>query len=408
MDKSQEFNWLDKTKLALLAFFGMLFFSAITFGISAGVAEAQPGQRLRDVMLPEEEYEKYIEGEVVEVNDYRPGDQYISAEDVTVNADIDGDLYIAAQTVEINGEVLGDLVVVSAELVQNGNVSGNVLVAAGRYEANGRIGGDLSLFTGVARVGAIVADDVRAFVGTLVVDSESINGDLIAYVGEGQVSEETLILGESRLVGNNIDSSVAVSDLPNNIADIDSAYEFNIIGSSDSELSLAFLLFGLTFQLIMLVGAIISGYFVLRVFPVFSERVIVSMEESTPRSLIYGLITIIAAPFVGLILLVSVVGWPLLWLLFILAGLSYVLAHIYVNYTIGRLTLKALGKERTGRLLPLVLGTVLLGLLGIILGVIPILGWFLNSILTLAILVWGIGGMLASKYSLNMASAKEV
>ena len=97
------------------------------------------------------------------------------------------DLYVAGRSVTVDGEVAGDLVAAGRELTLGRRVRADVLAAGGRVTIDGEVG-----------------DDVRAAGGELTL-SGRLGGDLIAAGGTVTVSPETRVTGRSRVAGGRVD-----------------------------------------------------------------------------------------------------------------------------------------------------------------------------------------------------------
>src|SRR5690606_4982566 len=156
--------------------------------------------------------------------------------------------------------------------------------------------------------------------------------------------------------------------------------------------------FAALFALVMLLGKFIAGYAVLRMFPVFSEKTLRTMKQQVFKSALLGAAVLLISGPLAFVLIFSVVGLPLLLVLMILAAVGLLLAWVYSTYMVGRIILVRVGMKRSGRAAAFFVGVVLLGLLSWVLGIIPLLGWGIDFLITTFLTCWGLGAILLNKW----------
>jgi hypothetical protein len=302
---------------------------------------------------------------------------YASGDEVILDADAEADAILSAGRITINGDVAENLVIASGQAIVNGDVGGDVFLASGNAIINGNVNGD-----------------VRAMAGEIYINSDSIEGDLIMAGGKVGVDSDTEIGGVERIGSG---ENVSGADLPDQLDEFTQTYYSNI--DSEAAASISALIGGasIVITILTLIGSILSAYFVFWLFPTFSEKQVRTIESMPVKSALFGLATYIVAPILGIILGISIIGWPILSLLIILGILASTLGNYFVNYVIGKKILKFLGMERPRRILSLTVGVLLTFVIIFILALIPVFGWALGTLISTLIGMIGVGAIIATK-----------
>jgi hypothetical protein len=310
-----------------------------------------------------------------------------------------GSLYATGDDETINFTIGNDVIFVGGDLVINGDVTDNVVFAGSALEVNGDIKGDLMFAGGVLIINGDVSGDVRAFGGSIYINSDNIGGDLFIRGGITAVSSNSAIVGESDIMGWSVERSA--SDNPTSIDDVsNNAFPFGDSGLSSvlDGLTKGFAVFSIIWGILMMLGTILAGYFVLRVFPTFSEKTLSTMRSSAPTSILAGCLVMILGMFLAIMLLISLIGIQLLAVLALLGILAYVMGGFYARYEVGRILLSRFGYMKPGRFLALLTGVLLVDMVLLLLGLVSALsglGWIIGTLLAL----WGMGAIVLNKYN---------
>ncbi len=310
----------------------------------------------------------------------------IAAGSVTVDSEINGDLFCAGKDIVVNGDVKGDVLCAGQSVKINGRVEGNVRIAAQFIEINGQVGRNVTtasqdlivskfasikgdIFFGVQSAdlrGAsgrdlLGAADQLTISGTLnrnakvaaskitLVDPAKIGGDFEYYME----SLGTASVNQKNVKGNILKHEVVRKELPQ---------------KEVKEVTFAAKLMG---RLLWAISSLLLG---LTLLYFLRSRVLERMQLIGERPFVSGLIglaVLILTPIVTLLLLVSVIGAPLAFVLFLEYVLSLILASIYPTILIGDWAIKLATKKKSGGLgWSLLAGTVLVGLLFLV----PVIG----------------------------------
>lgn len=326
---------------------------------------------------------------VVSEDDPIVEDVYVTSRGGVVDGTIDGDLTIFTGNLTIDGEVTGDVQVFSSGTVRvnegariggslrgaaiNITISGEVasdVFASGAsivIEDHGVVGRDVLAFGGVLRVEGMVNRDVRGRTARTVIDGV-VGGDTDVATQKFELGSGSRIEGDV-LYRSPVDASVATgAEISGTITRLPSQSNFvysvilslaNIVGF------LGFLLAGLA-ALVLLRG---SG-----------SRAAGAVLTQPIRSLLYGLVAVVVAPFAVVILAATLVGIPLAVLLALLIVAGFVVGPVPAMAALGnRIMIR-----RGGLLGAFVVGAILwrFGIWAI-----PVFG----GVLYIVALVWGIG-----------------
>ncbi len=309
-----------------------------------------------------------------------------------------GNVYAADNDLTITQDVLGDLVVAGGVVTIKGNVSGNLIVAGGAVQVDGSVSGDALVTAGVAVINGTIGGDLRVFAGQGYLNGKVIGSDLIFFVGEGGIVQGVSIGGLTKL------STDVVTSSTSNLVDI-SYYRNQWKDSLDSMKSnrrtsvnrSSELTFSVIAWIVGILGSLIAGYMVLRLFPVLAETTFVKMRKDPIVSMLVGSLALFLSVFMGIILIVSIIGWYALFIMFTLFVLILILADIYSKYVVGRIMLEKLNMPHRGRLQTLLFGLVVVGLAGFIFSFIPVLGNLVWMIISFLLSMWALGAMLLNK-----------
>jgi cytoskeletal protein CcmA (bactofilin family) len=329
--------------------------------------------------------------------------------DVTVAADetINDTLLAMGQVVTIDGTVNGDLLAFGREVTVRGNVTGNLVTGAQRVTiegtvggsvlggaedltlANGRIGGNLYGFgndveitsganvTGNAIAGGETVDvngrvgvDLRSF-GKAVKISGAVEGDVDAYAG-------TVSVASTARVGGNVTGRVDTA------GDLSVASGAAVGGSVDERLvereqrRNRYATFGYYFGQVVRVGAMfLAGLLLLALFPVLRD---VSLPNAMAvlRSGGIGLAAAVTLPVAAILLCITIIGFPLGVLTFVLGAIGLFFSKIVMGQIIGRAVFRAPQAP------PHYAATLITGLVIVVVAInLPWIGGIANFVLTL-------------------------
>lgn len=244
----------------------------------------------------------YAAGETVDVPRVVSGDVVVAGRAITLSNVVEGDVLaagwrvaltgharddvrIAGREVEIAGPVDGDLTVGGAEVrvAPATRIAGRAWLTGGVIEANGRFERELRLAGGTVRLGGEFRQPVHVIAETLeVLPSARLLG---AFTYESPkaaaISEQASIAGPT--------TYRRVSE-----REARDAHAFRVVSS-----------------LFFAVNLLLAGLLVLWLMPAAVAGLLNTMQSAPARSGLVGLGVMVAAPLAALVLVITLIGWPI-------------------------------------------------------------------------------------------------
>ncbi len=348
-------------------------------------------ERKEVVVLPKEvtiNKDYFGWGERVTVSGTINGDAYLAGGNIVVEGPINGDLLAAGGTIFIKGKVKNNVRVVGGVVNISGEVGGNVSVAGGAVTItnNAKINGSLVAAAGNLDVFAPIGRGMTAGIGQLTIGSD-ISGDVIAGTGQISLTPNAKLNGNLNYWSNKkalLQQGATVSGvIKQNTPPEHSFKQFNpkrvVVFLAGASLVLKF---------IGLITYLIIGMLMLKFLPVYSQKTTNLIAEKPWNSLSIGILTLLLVPVAYLILMMTIVGIPLAFILMVGFLIELFLPKVYDALLIGQKTLEGLGQHgRKGwaLLLGLVIYTVIT--------LIPVLGGVVAVLATL----FGLGAIVLAK-----------
>ncbi|MFA6512184.1 MAG: hypothetical protein WCV86_03620 [Patescibacteria group bacterium] len=346
----------------------VILFAALALFLAPSVAHGATLRAGTDYSLPADET---IQGSL-----------YLGAGSVAINGIVAGDLIAAGGTITLNGEVQGDVLITGGTLSVNGKLGGDVRVAGGNIDINTEVPGDLAVAGGDVGLlsGGSVRGDVLAAGGNVKlagpVDGK-VNGAAGTFTLSGIVSGDVdvhageLILESGAKLGGNLTYEAEHEATISSAATIEGTIKYTEGRWNNFNFAIGGVAFVGWF-----IGLLSMAFFVvvlMLLFPRFSEAVIERGMKQFWRQALYGLIFLIVAPFVGVFLFTTVVGWMLGLALFTIYGLFVMVGAGYGNILLGTYFMKLVRKKEVMK------PTWAIALLGVLLatfiGFVPVIGW---------------------------------
>ena len=210
----------------------------------------------------------------------------------SVRAPVGGNLAIAAGTVNIDAPVGGRLGAAGGEVrISKGGSVGRAKVMAGNTVIDGIVNGDLRAEGDTLTINGTVTGDVRAIVDTLAMGPGARIGGKLTYV-----SGKELTKGEGASVGGAV---TRVDDAtPSHSA---------ALGEVTVAATTAARIFGTLFSYLVLLGA---GAIFVAAAPIFSVEAPDRVKASPGKSFGMGLLTLVGAPVLAVLFMITLIGIP--------------------------------------------------------------------------------------------------
>jgi len=285
------------------------------------------------------------------------GDLMVAGKELKIVTDISGDVYVAGGEVEIDGNIAGNLIVVGGEVKVLGKVVKNLIMAGGKLEV-----GELAEIGGYTLTGGQEISLLGKFMGPVKLGAKSllvgqkaiINGNLEADVTSSEISSDSKIVGEKNIKIHEVKNP----EIEKN--------QFKKIGYAGKFISF------------------LSKLLVLLVFvKLFGKKMShINIKNSFWANIGLGLMILIVAPFVMLILAITVIGLPLSLILLVIYLLSLYLSTIITSVVVGKYIFVK-NKFKENIYLQSIVGLLVISLLGLI----PVVG----GLTKFTVVLFGIG-----------------
>lgn len=337
---------------------------------------------------------------------FRQGNRIVIEEGETIN----DDLYVAGSTIQINGTVNGDLIAAGNSITVDGNVTGSTFLAGSDVGISGRIGNSARVASGNLSVHGDIGRDLIAGAGTVDVQRNSnIRRDFVGGSSDarmdGQIGRNVIGSMEKLQINGTVNGTVKV-DVSNltvgsgariggdlryksaneaqiaNGADIEGDVDMTRVEKRRGRRPAVLYIGAALFSLLWLLAL---GVALFLLFPRFGNDFNRTLESKPWVSLGWGFLILILTPFAFLILLITVIGVPIAFVLLFLYIVAIYVTKIYVGYFVGSRIFAALGKV-THWFWPLFVGLLVV----VILSAIPFIGWLSR----LAIVLFGLGALI--------------
>jgi hypothetical protein len=335
------------------------------------------------------------EDEVVE------GNMYIASNNITIEGVVNGDLIALGQNINVKGKIMGDIISVSQNLNVEGEIGGNIRSITNTaslinttvkrnvnligtnilINENSNINWDALILAGVAEMRGTVQGSLHGMVDKLLISGD-VNKDVSFTINQNnnyyqdepiKITDDSNIKGDFNYSYNknlNIDESLVAGAINFNKKDIENNWQKNIWN---------------------FIIAVFSALVVGLVFISISKKEMAIIQEKVnsryKKSLLVGLGILFLTPIISVILMLTIIGIPLGFIMLIFWFILLYFAQIMVGLGLGKQIREKLFKTKKKNIMAdLVIGITILYLLFSI----PIFGkiiMFLSTLLGLGV-IW--------------------
>jgi hypothetical protein len=364
-----------KKVLSVILFTSLFFFGLVSTASAMEIRTADASLEVDETV----EDDLYIFGDTVEVDGTVMGDLVAAGDTIDVSGVIEGDLYVSGGIVNLSGSVEKSVFAAGGQLNISGDVGRSIYLAGGQidFSSDAVIGEDIFASGGQVYVSGVVGDDTRVAGGMIDIDSE-IADDLIIAGGDINVDEEK--------VGGKV--SINHSDFEWEIETEEAEEGLRRVGRG-------FFTFRSILRVATFIGMLIVGLVLIWLAPVKTKDVVANISTSGKEagmSLLYGIMAFAVLVILPVILMVTLIGIPLGFLLSMTGILIWTFGILLAEMGLGRTLLKLFGFEEENYFLSLLAGRAVT----LLVGWIPCFGAFYKFILFLLAL----GGIVRVKMNL--------
>jgi len=334
------------------------------------------------------------------------GNYINAAETINLEGSINGDVIVAGNAITINGPVAGDVIAVGRTVIIKGPIGGSVRVLADFLEIDNTVEHNVWFLAKSLNMpdSAQVGWDVNGSAGTLNIKGKvnggiTVNGnEIIIGNAVGKNVDVTLnsngnliLLPQAKIAGNlnyeaNTDSQLTKQNGAEVIGQTSRQVGKDLSTDWRSWATYAFSL------LVSFFSLLVVGLVLITLVPKIVLNIKAEMMSRPWPNILRGIGYAIVVPILAVVLMFTIIGFPLGLILIPLYLVALYLTKIFAAFTVGLylLNYSAKGKKYGGSLIwPLALGLTLI----IILGAIP----FLGMLIKLALTFWALGAIVAVK-----------
>lgn len=324
----------------------------------------------------------YVASGQVDIDGYIFGNVYAAGGYININGDVNKSVNVAAGQLTVKGNIGRDLNVAAGTVKIDGNVKEDVLIASGNVWIYGKIGDDLRGSCGTIEIADVDGDiyfsagqftlngdvdgDVYLSAGTAKIKSKNIQGDLMFW-GEKEgldISSNTVIKGKNEI-------KVNLQPV------LENTYKYTFTDFVDD------LVLKLIITIALGIGYFLICYLLIKFAPVKTKSTINELtgRMNIAKSFLVGFVAFPVGLSLGISLLLSVVGIPVLIFLVALYGV-YLTLIVPISAMMLGLKIQRMTKNKESYITASIFGVVILQVLRII----PIFGDILNIVLSLVVL----------------------
>jgi hypothetical protein len=303
----------------------------------------------------------YALGQSITLSGAAEKDVYAAGMAVTVNAPVTEDLVVAGGDIEVHGAIGDDVRIMGGEVIIADPVADDVVVLGGvvRILSTASVGGDLIFFGGEVVIDGPVEGTVYGTADSIRIDSY-VGGDVSVRVGTG------LTLGDRTEIAGNVTYKSAT--------DLTRAQGAVVTGTITRDGSLfeteeSDPVRPLVLNLLVLIFSGLTIFFILRTR---TAKFMTILEEGYGRLGLIGLGMFLAIPIVSIILMASVIGFIVGFVLFLGYGALLLISFMCLPVLFGVVFQRLIRLGSTVTVFTVILGVFVM----VALAFVPVLGFF--------------------------------
>lgn len=343
---------------------------------------------------------------------------------------VEENFYLAGPNVSTKGSVEGDLIVAGGNITSQGSTTEDVMIAGGTLNLDGPIGGDARLAGGTINVSDSVGGDLLVFGGNIFVGPDLQVGSDVMIAGgqisfEGKAQDQVQISGGEVFLDAQIEKDVKIkasnlelgpeTQIQGDLAysspqEADISAEAGIEGEIDYTETKTPGASGIgvfdnaknflkTLKVANLVLSLISALVVVFIFSNFSKKLAKRGISKLGKNVLLGFATLVLVPIAAVVLFASLIGSMFGFLALTLYLSLIILAQIVTGIIVGALLSTFMNEKAVVDWQWTVGGVFLVWLLGLL----PIVGWFI----TLLFFLLALGTLVSLSYQMVLKSEES-
>lgn len=369
----------------IFRFFTALLMGAIMISFTAypvAAADVRSGQDVTVAAGETVNGDLYAAGNSVNILGTVNGDVFAAGRVVNVSGMVKGGLTVAAQNIDVSSSV-GTGVRLAGQTISFSGAAGRDLFVAGsdaNIKNGAKIGGDLISTSGTTRLDGAVTGNVRGSGGTVTINGP-VGGNVDADVGNLNIAPGADIKGNLTYTSQNqatIEPGARIAGTRNQRT------------PQATEPTGGFPTFTVAMGMVGFLMSLLTGSILILLMENRIAVISDAIGYSVLGSLGWGALIFFVTPIVVVAVLITIIGIPIGIILLLVYGIALYLSQIFTGLFIGRILTGRYEKpsSRAG-----LIGQLALGLLIItVLQLIP----FVGGLVTLAVLIFGLGAIIVA------------
>lgn len=341
------------------------------------------------------DHDYFAAGNTVNLSGTVNGDAYVAGGNVTVDGTINGDLLAAGGNVTILGKVTGNVRAAGGNIIFSSDVQRNATIVGGSISMTetGWVMGSLVTAGGNIAINTPIGKEINAAAGQLTLGNR-IDGPVNAYIGNLNLTNNAVVRGDLNYWSEKetqINPNASISgQVKYHYAQTPHFDEEKVSKAADSGKILGLITTGtLMFYLYSFIVSLVVGLLLIKLLPVFTVETVKTLETSPWTSLGIGFLTLILFPVTFIVLLITIIGIPLAFVLLMALIILWFVSQTFVALFVGTKVLDYFRKDENSKSWSLFTGLIILGVLSLI----PIINFFAGTFTYL----FGVGALLIQK-----------
>ena len=321
-----------------------------------------------------------IEGKVT-------GDVICAGQSININGDVAGDVICAGQSININGKIGGNLRVVGNSINFNGQAARNAMIFGATIvtAASSTIGWDLLILGDTFELRGNIGRDLYGSAGKVNLAGQ-VGKNLDLNFGAQKNNSQPLVIANTAKINGQVkyksDKDAAID--PGAAITGEVIHNFPTAVTKKSNLADLGWWWG---KLISIFSALVIGLVVISFWREQIIKITDLMLAKTGPALGWGILALILTPIIIIILLITIIGLPLAFILLALWLIAVYASKILVGILIGRSLINNYWvKKKDSLILAMIIGIIIAYLIFAL----PFIGW----VVALFAILWGLGGIM--------------
>lgn len=353
----------------MLKKFALTLVCVLALPITALAANIQSGESLN---ITEQQKNSYLFGSTVNVKAETKGDLTVFANDVFVDEKVERSMIAAGATVRTNAPIEQSAKIFAGTANFDEKVGEDLIVFAGNFTTakNSYVGDDLIVFGGSVTLNGTVGKNTKIYASDVVLNGK-FSQDVEIRAEKITVSENTEITGKLRYYSDNaasISSNAKISEIEFN----EQNYKFAFGERSGKAIFGSFV--------IALLGLIVLALIINTLLPNFSAKSVMVAYQQSGKSALMGFCYIILTPIAIALLMVTLVGAPIAFMLMSIYIASFFIAGAIAVILTGKLAMNII-RRPSEKITWIIIATG--SLVYLLIGLIPVFGWFVKFALVI-------------------------